>query len=189
LHNRLIRTFTAGGFYPIETTLEPYRKLKGFEYPRRFEHLVLRPVQRGEIPQLLEIARQAFGSDRFHLDTNLPQEAADRRYQYWLENALTAGEHVLAFVDTRQDTCLGFCHLRAGEAGVVEFSLAGLDARIQKAGLGVIMYAQCLLACQELGYSQIVTRISVNNIGVLNIYAHLGFHFRHPTLTLHWYSG
>jgi ribosomal protein S18 acetylase RimI-like enzyme len=183
-----MRTLTEHGFYPVETMVEPYRDLRSFSSNRRFERLSLRPARIEDKPQLFSIARSAFSMDRYHLDPNLPDDRASYRYEFWLENGMQSGDHIFVYEDATDSRLVGFCHLREVDKRVVDFSLAAIEPKFQKSGFGVMMYSECLLECQKMGYAEMVTRISLNNIAVLNIYAHLGFLFRQPTVTLHWYA-
>jgi ribosomal protein S18 acetylase RimI-like enzyme len=183
-----MRTLAEHGFYPIEIMVEPYRDLRSYSGTRHFERLSLRPARVEDKSQLFSIARSAFSTDRYHLDPNLSDDRAGYRYEFWLENGMKSGDHVFVYEDATDDRLVGFCHLREINKGLVDFSLAAIDPVFQKAGFGVMMYSECLMECQKMGYSEIVTRISLNNIAVLNIYAHLGFLFRQPTVTLHWYA-
>jgi RimJ/RimL family protein N-acetyltransferase len=183
-----MRTLVEHGFYPIETMVEPYRDLRSFSGTRRFERLSLRLATVADKPQLFSIARSAFSMDRYHLDPNLPDDRASYRYEFWLENGMKSGDHVWVYRDSTDDRLVGFCHLREIDKGVVDFSLAAIEPKFQKSGFGVMMYSECLMECKKMGYAEIVTRISLNNIAVLNIYAHLGFLFRQPTVTFHCYA-
>lgn len=183
----LIQKLTTQGFYPVEIMVEPFRELRSFKASSRFERLQLRPALVGDRPRLLEIARSAFSMDRYHLDPNLPKDRASYRYEYWLDNGIKSGDPVFVYEDTVKRKSFGFCYLKEVTPGVVDLSLAAVDPGVQKAGFGVMMYSECLNECQKRGYKQVVTRISLNNISVLNIFAHLGFLFRNPTFTLHGY--
>jgi ribosomal protein S18 acetylase RimI-like enzyme len=184
----LIQKLTAEGFYPVETVVVPYRELKTFRSNRRFKSLRLRSVTVDDIPNLLNIARSAFLFDRYHLDHHLSNDRASYRYEYWLDNGIKAGDPVFVYEDTKDGRLLGFCHLKEVEQGIIDLSLAAIDPELKKSGLGFMMYSECLLECQHMGYTRIGTRISLNNVSVLNIYAQLGFLFRQPSVVLHYYA-
>ena len=175
------------GFYPVETMIETSRNLSDFKpvYPVDRPDLELRRGQEEDMPELMRIAACAFFRDRFHLDSSLSSDKADRRYAKWVENGFCAGEDFLVFEDVRKGTTLGFFHLREAAESIVDISLAALDPKYQGLGLGAQMYQALVLEYRRLGYKRIQTRISINNTAVLNLYAHLGFTFRNPLLTLH----
>lgn len=186
----LLKQLLAGsGFYHVETAIEPYRNLGTFEFERRFEELRLREATTEDKPKLFVLARNAFSADRFHLDPNIPNERASYRYEYWLENGFQSEDPIYVYESVKDGNLIGFCHLKEVTEDIVDFSLGAVEAKAQKVGLGVLMYSECLMICKSSGYKQMVTRISINNIGVLNIYTHLGFSFRNPTSTFHWFAG
>jgi ribosomal protein S18 acetylase RimI-like enzyme len=183
-----IQTLTRSGFYPVETMVEPSRDLRSFELVRDFSSLALRPAERRDAGRLLELSQTAFGADRYHLDPNLSKECADERYRSWVRSSLESDDLALVFEKAADQTVLGFVVLREAENNNIDISLAAIDSKHQDAGLGVIMYGKCLAECRSRGYKRAVTRISLNNVRVLNIYAHYGFMFRRPRVTLHYCS-
>jgi dTDP-4-amino-4,6-dideoxy-D-galactose acyltransferase len=185
---RIIKALTRQGFYPVETMVEIYRNLQSFSPVRSFERLRLRPATIDDTSKILSIARHAFSMDRYHLDPNLPDDKASYRYEYWLGNGLKSQDLVLIYEDVLKAKSLGFCHLRDIRPDTVDFSLGAIDPSYQKAGLGVMMYSECISLCQKRDKKQMITRISINNVAVVNIFSKLGFLFRHPMLVLHWYG-
>jgi ribosomal protein S18 acetylase RimI-like enzyme len=175
-----------GGFYPVETIVEPYRKLKSFGLERRFERLVLREAEERDAAMLLQISENAFAADRYHLDPNIPDSGASLRYRSWVSNSLESADLAFVYEDSRDSTIIGFMLLRDCGNETVDLSLAAISPRHQKAGFGVLLYGEALEECRRRGFATAVTRISTNNTGVLNIYAHYGFMFRHPRMTLHY---
>ena len=188
----VIKTLTIQGFYPIETMVGIHRNLQSFSPDRAFERLRLRPALRpatnDDKSKILYIARHAFSMDRYHLDPNLSDDKASYRYEYWLDNGLKSQDLVLIYEDVSKNKPLGFCHLRDIHPDTVDFSLAAIDPSYQKAGLGIMMYNECLSLCQKRDKKKMITRISINNLEIVNIFSNLGFLFRQPTLVLHWYS-
>jgi ribosomal protein S18 acetylase RimI-like enzyme len=68
--------------------------------------------------------------------------------------------------------------------------LAGFDRRHANAGLGEFFWLSVCDRLRARGVRRVTTRISVNNIAVLNLYARLNFKFRDPEMTFHlWGSG
>lgn len=182
------RALCAHRFYPVETSLQPYRELSRFEPGRRFAGLELRPVQAGELDRVLEIARSAFSRGRYHLDANVPRAGADERYARWIQNAVRDGDDVLVFCNEKSGDVLGFYHLRDLGEGTADLSLAALAPESHGLGLGPLLYDQCLEACVQRGFSRVETHISVANTAVLNIYSGLGFSFRSPEVVLHRFA-
>jgi len=185
---RIIKILTEHKFYPVETMVEIHRNLQSFNPGRVFESLRLRPATNGDKSKILYIARHAFSMDRYHLDPNLSDDKADYRYEYWLDNGLKRQDLVLIYEDVSKNKTLGFCHLRDINSDTIDFSLGAIDPSYQKAGLGVMMYNECLSLCKKRKKKKMTTRISINNIEIVNIFSDLGFVFREPMLVLHWYG-
>ncbi len=184
----VIKALTFQGFYPVETMVGIHGNLQSLKPGRTFERLHLRPAKNDDKPKILDIARHAFSLDRYHLDPNLSDEKANYRYEYWLENGLKNQDLVLIYEDLSKNKTLGFCHLRDINPDTVDFSLGAIDPSYQKAGLGVMMYRECLSLCKIREKKKMITRISINNIEIVNIFSDLGFVFREPTTVLHWYG-
>jgi ribosomal protein S18 acetylase RimI-like enzyme len=184
----VIKTLTVQGFYPTETMVEVHGRLQALKACRAFERLSLRPATNDDRQKILDIAHHAFTLDRYHLDPNLPDEKASYRYEYWLDNGLRGKDLVLVYEDVSKNKTLGFCHVRDVDADTIDFSLAAIDPLYQKAGLGVIMYHECLSLCKSREKRKMITHISINNLEIVNMFANLGFIFRKPTLVLHWYG-
>ncbi len=182
----VIKTLTVQGFYPTETMVGVHGNLLALKPCRAFKRLTLRPATNDDRAKILDIARHAFALDRYHLDPNLPNDKASYRYEYWLDNGLKSQDLVLVYEDESKNKTLGFCHVRDIDADTIDFSLAAIDPSYQKAGLGVIMYHECLTLCKSREKRKMITRISINNVAIVNIFANLGFIFREPTLVLHW---
>ena len=183
------RVLTGNGFYPVETTIDIYLPLSRLtpivsHQPRL---LRLRPTTEADLPRIITIAGSAFSDDRLHVDTNLPSDKADRRYEHWIETGYRLGEPVFVLEDTRNGKVIGFFHLRETAPTTIDLSLAAIDKDYQKTAAGVLMYQATLVECQTRGYQMATTRISLNNTSVVNLYMRLGFAIRSAVTTLHWF--
>ena len=69
----------------------------------------------------------------------------------------------------------------------VDLSLAAVDVAYRGSGVGAMMYQALLTECQARGFQTAVTRISVNNMDVLNLFMRLGFAVRNTLFVLHWF--
>jgi L-amino acid N-acyltransferase YncA len=186
---RLGRILTRQGFYPVETMVDLSLTLNRMALvsDRPFAQAHLRPATEADLPALRATAAAAFSHDRLHLDTNLPAAKADERFAQWVERGWRAGEPLLVFEDRRGAKLIGFFHLRETAPGTIDLSLAGVAPALQRSGLGAVMYQAVLTDCRSRGYRIATTRISVNNIDIVNLFARLGFAFHRPVLTLHWF--
>lgn len=187
----LARALTAAGFYPVETSFElslPLARRRNAK-PTRFPGAItLRPGTDADRDAVADIARGAFTDDRYHVDPAIDDARADERMVQWTTRAFDAGEpvHVLAAED---DRVLGFFHVRPLENGDVDLSLAAVHPDVRGIGVGPLLYAAVLDACRDAGHRAAVTRISADNLDVLNVYVHLGFTFLRTWSCLHRVDG
>lgn len=185
----LCQVLTQHGFYPVETMLEIYLPLSRLipVVRRQPNKTRLRLAVEAEMPQIIAIARSAFSSDRLHLDPNLPPEKADQRYVQWVEHGFRAGEPVFIYEDVRSAKVLGFLHVRETSPKTVDLSLGAVDVAFHGTGIGGMMYQAVSTECRARGYQIATTRISVNNLDIVNLFSRLGFAFSKAVAILHWY--
>ena len=183
-----LAALTKAGFYVTETSVDPFRVLARYEPGRRFPRLVLREAREEDLDTLVSIASEAFSRGRYHLDPNLPSGSGDRRYAGWVQRAFRDGQLLFTFEDTKANKVLGFYHVRDLGGGTANLALAAIEEGARGAGLGAVMYDQCLEECVKRGFQRVETTISVANTAVMNVFAQLGFLFRDPKIVLHWSS-
>lgn len=187
------------GFCFIETTLIPYIRLNKSEVLDRFEGdpqtcipqkyynagLTFRTLSRDNtfpIGILHTIAVESFSDDRFHLDHNCPPEVADRRFSYWVDD-LIADKRVVFDVLELNGYPIGFMAHKYNY-----LILAGFARRFINAGLGSYLWLSTCRKLRQLGYTKAEALISVNNVSVMNLYCRLGFKFKNPQNTFHYWG-
>lgn len=183
------QVLTAHGFYPVETIAEislPLARIIPLA-ARRPGQGQLRQARETDLPQVIAIARSAFSNDRLHLDPNLSPEKANERYGQWVERGFDASEPIFVYEDRRTGQVIGFFHIREIAPKTIDLSLAAVSRAYQGSGLGALMYEAVLTECQARGYQTAITRITINNLEIINLFARLGFMFRAAVLTLHWF--
>jgi ribosomal protein S18 acetylase RimI-like enzyme len=187
-------------FYFVETALVPYTVIrkndalhrfladKGAFVPARYDLHALEvfQVEKNDdafYEAIREIAGESFTDDRFHLDLNCSKEIADRRYSYWVEDLL-------------RDAAVDFDILRFSEETIAFMArkennllLAGFSRKYANSGLGDFFWLSVLEQMMREGTTQVQTMISTNNIPVLNLYARIGFKFKDPSVTFHYWGG
>lgn len=130
-----------------------------------------------DVKLLLPMCRESFVHGRFHRDFNLPRDSADRRYMQWLKQL------------AREDTVLGLYF--SGElAGFIAerrgvLALHALDARFRGRGLAKYLWTAACRRLFDQGADELSSSISAANLAVLNLYASLGFRFRHAVDIYH----
>jgi hypothetical protein len=187
------------GFYFVESTLEPFSVLSRNEVltrfradpsasvPRRFrlDELAMDDLRRddpGEVGQMQALVRDVFADDRFHLDPNCDPAAADARFSHWTADLLA--DPGVTYVALRRRGELIGLGARRGEDAI----LGGFTRAHAGSGLGEYFWLTFFERAHQSGVPRIQTVISANNTSVLNLYARIGFQFRHPATTLHYWS-
>lgn len=157
------------GFYYCDTLIEPYcaaGKLRAFSHP---EAAISKEA---DLTALLTICHGAFAHGRFHRDFNLDKARADLRYDNWLrqlyeKNAvyglLWRGE--LAGFIAYADNCLVLHTVAEAQRGK---------------GRAKYWWSAVSTELISAGHAEVKSSISAANLAALNLYASLGYSFRHP---------
>lgn len=157
------------GFYYCDTLIEPYCTAARL---RPVLHADATISKEPDAAQTLAICHGTFAHGRFHRDFNLSKEAADRRYDNWLQQLL----------DKRQVYGLYWNSELAGFVGYDGNALLLHAVAEHYRGKGCSKFWWSAV-CGELlaaGHNEVKSSISAGNLAVLNLYASLGFSFRNP---------
>jgi len=193
-----IFTLEHSGFYPVETVLIPYANLKtnkvltyfidnrdAFVPDRsRKDEWKVTGVDKTDtllLQRIKDIALDSFVDDRFHRDWQCDKETASRRFSYWVDD-LAADSEVTFLMITHRDKGEGFMARTFDN-----LILGGLSRKSVGKGVGKFFWLSVLEDMLNAGSPNVHTLISVNNIPVLNLYAGLGFKFKEPAVTLHYW--
>ncbi|MHC5060956.1 MAG: GNAT family protein [Planctomycetota bacterium] len=194
-----IATLEQNGFYFVEMVLVPYTNLKTNKVLKHFidnrdafvpdrsgrEEWKMVVVDKADTPvirRIKDIAVESFIDDRFHRDWQCDKETASRRFSYWVDD-LAADNETAFIIITHNGKPKGFM-VRTFD----NLILAGLSRKSVGKGIGKFFWLSALEDMLNAGSSDIHTLISVSNIPVLNLYAGLGFKFKEPAVTLHYWQ-
>lgn len=169
------RLLSEYGFYYCDTQIEPWCRKGDLRLPDVSPDAALR--RDADLAALTAICHGAFAHGRFHRDFNLPGASADLRYDNWLRQL-------------HQQRCVFGLFLGSELAGFIAYAgnslvLHAISDTHRGRGLAKHWWA---MACTELfaaGHEEITSSISAANVAVLNLYASLGFRFRHPVDVYH----
>lgn len=188
---QLARLLCRHGFYPVETLLTMKLTLGEMRpaVERPPAEMALRPATPAEGPELCAIAESAFTADRFHLDPNLKPELADERYRRWLSEGLDSGDAVLVYEDRGRGRIVGFLHFREAGESTLSMSLGAVAKQYQGTGVGAAMIQIGLEEYRRRGFLFAETRISTNNLPVMETLSMLGFRLRAAATTFHGFFG
>ena len=157
------------GFYYCDTLIEPHCNTTRLRAVQHTEASISREI---DVEQALAICHGAFAHGRFHRDFNLPKEAADLRYDNWLQQLIDE-QHVYSLF--WQGALAGFI----GYSGN-KLVLHALEKKFRGKGLAKYWWS---VVCRELlanGHEIVKSSISVTNLSVFKLYASLGFSFNNP---------
>lgn len=175
------RALQQHGFYYTDTLLETAAtaaQLRPLTPPRGLAATltVSRQLSSADAGAALAICHGAFAHGRYHRDFQVDPAAADLRYDNWLRQLLDAGRVYGLYAEAG-----GAARL----AGFIGYSgdtlvLHAVAPALRGQGLGKYWWRLVIDALLAEGRTQVTSSISAANLAVLNLYASLGFSFRHP---------
>lgn len=161
-------------FYYCDTLLEPYADRQRFiDFPH--DRVGLR--REVAVEELLAISHGAFAHGRFHRDFQVDRGLADLRYDNWLRQLHGAGTVFGLTFEERLAAFFGYMENR--------IVLHAVAREFQGQGLAKFLWSR---GCRELfaaGHAELTSSVSAANTAVVNLYASLGFRFRHPVDVYH----
>lgn len=168
---RLLKEY---GFFYCDTLIEPRcnaARLRVIQHPNA---TISKSI---DAEQLLLISHGAFSHGRFHRDFNLPNSAADLRYDKWLEH-LIKKQQVYGLYWQRE------------LAGFIAYSenmlvLHALAEKFRGKGLSKFWWCEVCNSLFEAGIREVKSSISVTNLAAINLYSSLKFIFREPRDVYH----
>lgn len=173
------------GFRFIEMVYQP--EICNFSQLDAHDPADLSPSLAGEndLPQVLDIAGDAFGNERFHVDPRLPRELGNLRYQNWVRSSVS---HLTQRLYVLRDNALvvAFFVLENQPDGTCYWHLNAVAPHLQGKGYGLRAWRTMLMHAKDNGALRVRTSIVARNHRVLNLYARLGFRFSSPSMTFHW---
>jgi len=135
--------------------------------------------------RVLQIAGNAFGNERFHMDPRLPPELANRRYQAWAQSSLSHPSQRL-FVLSDEEELVAFFVTEDLPDGTTYWHLNAVAPEHQGKGYGRRAWSEMIRHAKSSGSQRVRSSIVARNHRVLNLYARLGFRFSAPLMTFHW---
>lgn len=184
INNALVNKLQRSGYIFVEETIKPYlADLQNSPVDLgKYIKIQLRDATEKDAPDMKNIAKTTFTTDRFHLDEGFNKSRAGERYAVWIENSFKYGDKLYVLEDNND--IAGFFIIRINNDDAY-YVLAGIKDEFKGKGYGINLYASMMDISKKMGTVRIDTLIAVNNISALNIYVKLGFKFRDNRITLH----
>ena len=195
----LVPRLQSRGFYLVECTVSPTMVLgknpvlKAFELdpasflPRRyrpeeieFRTLASIPPDYGSL--IKAMARDSFHDDRFHCDHQCPQETANRRFVFWMEDLMRDSEVRFDLLSLRGTPVAFFARKRAHQI------VSGFVRERASSGLGEFFWLSTCKAVKDEGHTTVHSLISCNNLQSLNLCARCGYRFKDTGYTFHFWE-
>lgn len=179
------------GFTFRETQLTLSKSLVGLALPDVSTRMLAKCAERrvvghdAAVQLASHIEPDMFTTDRVAMDKALGPELGARRYRNWVTQAALAPETVLLAYERLQDF-VGFSMLKlVGEQA--DLLLAGCGARYRGLGFGLVAIAGPMRYAAQQGARHVRTRVSSNNVAVINAYVSLAFRVEacHTVLVRH----
>jgi hypothetical protein len=187
------------GFYCTEIALKPSVEFKKsaaynlFEKDEKsflpvefeMEKLVVRIINKNsldEVNQIKSIAGSSFSADRFHQDPNCSNSIADQRFVLWVEEQFQ-DPAVRFFILEYENSVIAFASLKEDDLILIAFK----DG-FQNKQLGSFFFLQIFQNLDKEGFQSLQTSISASNTSMINLCSKLGFKFKDPTMTLHYWT-
>lgn len=185
----LAQTLIHNGFYPMETLVELHVPLARFHpvITSHFQKMLFRPAQAGDLPRMMAIARNAFATDRFHLDPNLPSHQSDERYARWVKNSFTHGDVLCALENKPGGQIIGVASAKAESKTIYHVTLAVMDKAYHNTGAGVFLFQSIVGEGKTRGFKLAITQASINNPNSLKSAEKIGFTTHNAVNKFHWF--
>lgn len=140
--------------------------------------------------RVVDIAAHAFVYSRFHLDTMIPNQLADRVKAEWVANYFNGARGDAMVVADRGGAVAGFLLLLRGREGSMIIDLIAVDAKHVRRGLARAMVAYA--ATHGFGDGHAPTSIRVGtqaaNTSSVRLYEDLGFRLCCAQYVLHYHG-
>ena len=199
----LIQRAQEFGFRLAEMSIEPwvdlshcsilheYNSNKSHYQPRLLDANAIRStcvavneVSPDDKSSIIEISRSVFTADRFHMDPGCSREVADNRMGLWVEHDLFNDKANQCSLLHYKHELVGYIIWKADN-----IILGGaISEKFMGKGFAKTLYIESMVDVKNGGAENISTTISVNNVGVLNLYSRLGFSFRNPLYVFHYWG-
>ncbi|HVY93574.1 MAG TPA: GNAT family N-acetyltransferase [Bryobacteraceae bacterium] len=150
----------------------------------------MRLFRESDLPQVRELARSAYIYDRFHADSAIDADTADRINETWVMNSClgnmadavviaSSGDRVLGYVTCRIDEeATRVLGIGCGEIGMVATAAAARNSGVASAAT---MAALEWFSLQGISFVEVGTQL--RNIAAARLYERCGFRLAAASLT------
>jgi len=157
---------------------------------RSADSITIRLYEESDLPQVLRIARSSYVHDRFHADTAIDQETADRINETWVCNSCLGHMADAVIIASAGDTVLGYVTCRIDQeatrvlgVGCGEIGMVATCARARKGGVATAATVGALEWFAAQGAAAVEVGTQLRNIAAARLYERCGFRLAAASLT------
>jgi hypothetical protein len=166
-------------FLIVEKTCQPVLSdLKNFHGD---EEIQIESATDMQMEKVLEIAESSFDISRFHSDSRFNGINVNLRYVNWIRDSLDSNN--LWVVTLNGEVVSFFLTEKMGDE--TYWHLTAVNNRFKGKGFGRRSWVKMLELEHKIGQQSVRTRISLDNLKVLNLYSSLGATFQKLETSLH----
>jgi dTDP-4-amino-4,6-dideoxy-D-galactose acyltransferase len=151
----------------------------------------VRPFQHSDLTEVLRIARTAYSLDRFHADTALTHDVADRVNESWVRNSCKGIGADVVLVASTGAAVMGYvtCRIDAETLPVLGTSFGSIvmvatAAETRRRGIAQALTMGALAWFHERGVQMVEVGTQLRNLPASRLYERCGFHLSGSALTL-----
>jgi len=178
----LVHSLEAIGYRFMESQLSLGVGLRSLPEPSPLQRAILKKYcltrpKPGDLETLLGFITQGlFTSDRVTLDPELGKDLAIKRYVHWITDVLSRDTDSMQWISptTGAFRHAGFIIVQK-EGETIHALLGGVFPRYQILGAGLAMVLHPIRHFASHGFAFYTTRVSSNNLPVVNLYLEAGF--------------
>ena len=175
-----IHIFEQNGFEYIETQFHIVKKISRL-YEINFD-LFYDRVNQTDLPQILNIARKSFDTDRYSIDPYIGKEKSGERYSNWVNNSFRDPNYLI-YKYTYDREIVGFHMLEIKEKTAYAL-LGGVNPHCKGTGLGLYINLMFNNILYHQGTSYIDTHISAINLDIFNIDIYMEYKIKDVQIVL-----
>jgi RimJ/RimL family protein N-acetyltransferase len=174
------------GFFFIETVIHPVHS-NILSIADVTTHLSITPADHLDIDRIAEIAECAFNNERYHADSHVSSELANKRYGNWVRGVFQHPSTQVLYKINNNAGIVGFFIIEESAQCHAYWHLTAIHPSIQGLGLGELAWRSVMNMHKLSNISAVRTTITSKNTRVMNLYAKLGFRFENPEVTFHYW--
>lgn len=158
------------GYTFVETIFYTSLKVKNYQVPKALEQMdrnftLTEVIDNTHLERVLsEVEKGIFDTDRISMDPNFSKEQSARRYVNWIRDMTKARDCIFEVNLSNQP--FGFFTLKQIDQDRVYPVLLGCYEEYKDKGLGALLVKKCNDYIWSLGYKEITTCLSSNNINI-----------------------